>query len=109
MLFEKAQDYEAGSFKGLYNFINYIDKISKSSGDVGSAKLIGENENVVRIMSIHKSKGLEFPVVFLCGTGKKFNLQDLNQNILLMYMKITLVKRLFLIKFTMKLNKHFLI
>lgn len=83
LLFEKAKDYEKASFKGLYNFINYIDKISKSSGDVGSAKIIGENENVIRIMSIHKSKGLEFPVVFLCGTGKMFNFQDLNQNILL--------------------------
>ena len=83
LLFEKAKDYEKASFKGLYNFINYIDKISKSSGDAGSAKLIGENENVIRIMSIHKSKGLEFPVVFLCGTGKMFNVQDLNQSILL--------------------------
>ena len=83
LLFEKAKDYEKASFKGLYNFINYIDKISKSSGDVGAAKIIGENENVIRIMSIHKSKGLEFPVVFLCGTGKMFNLQDLNQSILL--------------------------
>ncbi len=83
LLFEKAKDYEKASFKGLYNFINYIDKISKSSGDTSSAKLIGENENVIRIMSIHKSKGLEFPVVFLCGNGKMFNLQDLNQNILL--------------------------
>ena len=83
LLFEKAKDYEKASFKGLYNFISYIDKISKSSGDVGSAKLIGENENVIRIMSIHKSKGLEFPVVFLCGTGKMFNVQDLNQSILL--------------------------
>ncbi len=83
LLFEKAKDYEKASFKGLYNFINYIDKISKSSGDQSSAKLIGENENVIRIMSIHKSKGLEFPVVFLCGTGKMFNVQDLNQSILL--------------------------
>ena len=83
LLFEKARDYEKASFKGLYNFINYIDKISKSSGDVGSAKLIGENENVIRIMSIHKSKGLEFPVVFLCSTEKQFNIQDLNESILL--------------------------
>ena len=83
LLYEKAKDYQKASFKGLYNFINYIDKISKTSGDVGSAKLIGENENVIRIMSIHKSKGLEFPVVFLCGIGKQFNMQDLNQNILL--------------------------
>ena len=83
LLFEKAKDYEKASFKGLYNFINYIDKISKGTGDAGAAKLIGENENVVRIMSIHKSKGLEFPVVFLSGTGKQFNLQDLNQSVLL--------------------------
>ena len=83
LLFEKAGDYEKASFKGLYNFINYIDKIKNSGGDGISAKLIGENENVVRIMSIHKSKGLEFPVVFLCGTGKQFNFQDLNDSILL--------------------------
>ena len=83
LLFEKAKDYEKASFKGLYNFINYIDKISKGTGDAGAAKLIGENENVVRIMSIHKSKGLEFPIVFLSGTGKQFNLQDLNQSVLL--------------------------
>ena len=83
MLFEKAQDYEAGSFKGLYNFINFIDKISKNGSDMGAPKLIGENENVIRIMSIHKSKGLEFPIVFLSGTGKQFNMQDLNESILL--------------------------
>lgn len=83
MLFERAREYEAASFKGLFNFINFIDKLKLSSGDLGAAKIIGENENVIRIMSIHKSKGLEFPVVFLCGTGKKFNMQDLNDNILL--------------------------
>ena len=83
LLFEKAKQYERASFKGLFNFINFIDKVKTSSGDMGSAKLIGENENVIRIMSIHKSKGLEFPVVFLCGTGKKFNLQDLNGPVLL--------------------------
>jgi len=83
MLFEKAKQYENASFKGLFNFILFIDKIKENSGDMGSAKLIGENENVVRIMSIHKSKGLEFPVVFLSETGKKFNLQDLNESILM--------------------------
>ncbi|MGE5627307.1 MAG: 3'-5' exonuclease, partial [Solirubrobacterales bacterium] len=67
---------------GLFNFINFINKLKNSSGDMGSAKILGENENVVRIMSIHKSKGLEFPVVFLCGTGKKFNMMDANQSIL---------------------------
>ena len=83
MLFQKAKQYESSNFKGLYNFINFIDKLKISSGDMGAAKLIGENDNVIRIMSIHKSKGLEFPVVFLSSTGKQFNLMDLNQNVLL--------------------------
>ena len=83
MLFQKAKQYESSNFKGLYNFINFIDKLKLSSGDMGAAKLIGENDNVIRIMSIHKSKGLEFPVVFLSSTGKQFNLIDLNQNVLL--------------------------
>lgn len=83
MLFERAKQYETASFKGLYNFIHFIEKLRLNSGDMGSAKIIGENDNVVRIMSIHKSKGLEFPVVFLASTGKQFNLMDLNQNILL--------------------------
>lgn len=82
-LFEKAKQYEKASFKGLFNFIQFIDKLKKQNGDLASAKLIGENEDVIRIMSIHKSKGLEFPVVFLCNSHKKFNMQDLNDNILL--------------------------
>ena len=83
MLFERAKQYESASFKGLFNFINFIEKIHLGSGDLGSAKMISENEDVVRIMSIHKSKGLEFPVVFLSNTGKSINLMDLKQNILL--------------------------
>ncbi len=83
MLFERAKQYEGANFKGLYNFINFIEKLKVGSGDLGAAKIIGENDNVVRIMSIHKSKGLEFPVVFLSNTGKQFNLMDLNRNILL--------------------------
>ncbi len=83
ILFERAKQYESASFKGLFNFINFIDKLHSNSGDLSSAKLIGENENVIRIMSIHKSKGLEFPVVFLSCMGKQFNLQDLNDNIIL--------------------------
>lgn len=82
-LFEKAKQYEKASFKGLFNFIQFIDKLKKQNGDLASAKLIGENEDVIRIMSIHKSKGLEFPVVFLCNSHKKFNMQDLNDSILL--------------------------
>ena len=77
ILFQRAKQYESTSFKGLFNFINFINKLRKSSGDMGSAKVLGENEDVVRIMSIHKSKGLEFPVVFTSGTGKQFNLMDL--------------------------------
>ena len=83
MLFERAKQYETASFKGLYNFIQFIEKLHIGSNDLGAAKLIGENDDVIRIMSIHKSKGLEFPVVFLSATGKQFNLMDLNQNILL--------------------------
>ncbi len=83
LLFEKAKQYEAASFKGLFNFINFINKVKTSSKDMASAKIIGENDDVIRIMSIHKSKGLEFPIVFLASTGKKFNMQDLNNPILL--------------------------
>ena len=78
ILFQRAKQYESTSFKGLFNFIN----LRKSSGDMGSAKVLGENEDVVRIMSIHKSKGLEFPVVFTSGMGKQFNLIDLSNSVL---------------------------
>ncbi|MBC7765425.1 MAG: PD-(D/E)XK nuclease family protein, partial [Hyphomonadaceae bacterium] len=64
-------------------FIQYIRQLKERQSDLASAKIIGENENVVRIMSIHKSKGLEFPVVFLSGVGSRFNLGDLNGNMLL--------------------------
>lgn len=82
VLFERARQYEETSFKGLFNFINFINKLKGSSGDMGSAKILGENEDVVRIMSIHKSKGLEFPVVFVSGLGKRFNRQDFQSSIL---------------------------
>jgi ATP-dependent helicase/nuclease subunit A len=83
ILFERARQFEETSFKGLFNFINYINKLKSSKGDMGSAKILGENENVIRIMSIHKSKGLEFPVVFVSGCGKQFNMQDMNKKMLL--------------------------
>jgi len=82
ILFKRAKDFERTSYRGLYNFINFINNIKTSSEDMGSAKIIGENEDVVRIMSIHKSKGLEFPIVFLCGLGKRFNEGDLKGKIL---------------------------
>ena len=81
MLFERAKEYEKTSFKGLFNFIKFIEKLKSGNSDMSAAKIIGENENVVRIMSIHKSKGLEFPVVFLSSTSKKINMQDLNSNL----------------------------
>lgn len=83
MLFERAKDFEKTTYVGLFSFIKFIEKLKINNDDMKSAKIIGENENVVRIMSIHKSKGLEFPVVFLVGTNKKMNLMDLNKDILL--------------------------
>jgi len=83
LLFETAKEYEKASFKGLYHFINFTQKLQKKGQDLGAAKIIGENDDVVRIMSIHKSKGLEFPVVFICGMGKGFNLRELNDSIIL--------------------------
>lgn len=82
VLFERARQYENTSYKGLFNFINFINKLKRNSGDMGSAKILGENENVVRIMSIHKSKGLEFPIVIVSGCGKGFNMMDLRGGIL---------------------------
>ena len=84
-LFEKAKQFEQASFKGLYNFINFIDKLKLGSNDMGSAKLIGENDDVIRIMSIHKSKGLEFPVVFLCNVNKQFNMQSIRTDKILIH------------------------
>jgi ATP-dependent helicase/nuclease subunit A len=82
VLFERAKQFESTSFKGLFNFINFVKKLKRSNSDMGSAKTLGENANVVRIMSIHKSKGLEFPVVICAGMGKNFNTQDFKKNIL---------------------------
>ena len=82
ILFERAKQFEETSFKGIFNFINFISKLKRSNTDMGSAKTLGENANVVRIMSIHKSKGLEFPVVICSGMGKNFNNQDFRKSIL---------------------------
>ena len=83
MLIEKALAYENTSYKGLFHFVRYIDELQKYDVDFGEADIVGENENVVRIMSIHKSKGLEFPVVFVCGMGKNFNRQDVRSRMVL--------------------------
>ena len=82
-LFEKAKEYEKISFKGLFNFIIFMEKVGKGAGGIEAARVIGENDDVVRIMSIHKSKGLEFPIVFLCNSNKKFNLRDMSERIIL--------------------------
>ena len=76
MLVEKAIVYEKTSFKGLFHFIRYIDQLQKYEVDFGEADIIAENEDVVRLMTIHKSKGLEFPVVFVSGMCKHFNERD---------------------------------
>ncbi len=83
MLVEKAIAYEATSYKGLFHFIRYIEKLKKFDTDFGEASVAGEQADTVRIMSIHKSKGLEFPVVFLAGMGKRFNKQDAYGQILM--------------------------
>ena len=76
MLVEKAIAYEKTSYKGLFHFVRYIDQLQKYEVDFGEADVTGENEDVVRIMTIHKSKGLEFPVVFVAGLSKQFNEMD---------------------------------
>lgn len=81
-LLDRAASFEKTSFKGLYSFVQFIDQY-RAGGDFGSAKLLGDEHDVVRILSIHKSKGLEYPVVLLCGLGKRFNLRDLNEGILI--------------------------
>ena len=71
LLFERAKQYESYGFRGIFGFVKYIERVKKKKQDLSSAKIIGENHDVVRIMTIHKSKGLEFPVVFVAGGGKK--------------------------------------
>lgn len=76
MLVQRATVFEQSSYRGLFNFVRYIEKLHKYDIDFGEAGTNGENDNTVRIMSIHKSKGLEFPIVFASGLGKTFNNQD---------------------------------
>ena len=76
MLVEKAKEFEKTSYRGLFNFIRYIEYLHKFKVDYGEVNVNGEQENTVRIMSVHQSKGLEFPIVFAAGMGKSFNLKD---------------------------------
>jgi len=74
LLLEKAEEFERSTYNGLFNFVNYIEKIKKTADVISEAKSVSEKMDVVRIMTIHKSKGLEFPIVFVAGCGRKYNL-----------------------------------
>ncbi len=75
-LIDKAEKFENGYYKGLFNFIRYVEKLKVNDVDFGEANVASEEENVTRIISMHKSKGLEYPIVFVSGLGKNFNKQD---------------------------------
>ncbi|MGR9050887.1 helicase-exonuclease AddAB subunit AddA [Halobacillus faecis] len=82
-LYDRARSYEATSFRGLFRFLRFIERMEERGDDLGSARALGEQEDVVRIMTIHKSKGLEFPVVILGAMDKQFNMMDLKNRYLL--------------------------
>ena len=83
MLIEKARKYEDGYYKGLFNFLRYIDKIKVNDVDFGEANILSDEDNVVRIISMHKSKGLEYPIVFVSGLGKQFNNMDVKESLII--------------------------
>ncbi|MDO4329614.1 MAG: helicase-exonuclease AddAB subunit AddA [Lachnospiraceae bacterium] len=83
LLIEKAAAYESTSYQGLFHFIRYIERLKKVETDFGEAAVAGAEDRTVRIMSIHKSKGLEFPIVILAGMGKRFNKQDAYSRLLI--------------------------
>lgn len=83
LLIEKAVAYEQTSYRGLFNFVRYIGRLKTQNTDIGEASVLSEQENVVRLISIHKSKGLEYPIVFVSGMSKRFNKQDIYRSILL--------------------------
>ena len=82
MLVQKAIQFEETSYSGLFHFIRYIEKLHKYDVDFGEADAVSGSDNSVRIMSIHKSKGLEFPIVFVSSMGKNFNQQDAKDKVL---------------------------
>lgn len=82
MLVQKAVQFEETSYSGLFHFIRYIEKLHKYDVDFGEADAVSGSDNSVKIMSIHKSKGLEFPIVFVSSMGKNFNQQDAKDKIL---------------------------
>lgn len=81
-LYDRAQQYEDAGFRGLFRYLQLIDKMIEDGLDLAPAKVVSEKEDVVRIMSIHQSKGLEFPVVIIADMGKEFNRRDLQEPIL---------------------------
>lgn len=83
MLLTKASDFEKTSYFGLFHFVRYIEQLEQYDVDFGEAGSLDEYADVVRIMSIHKSKGLEFPITFVSGLAKRFNMQDVNQSFLM--------------------------
>ncbi|MFS0752207.1 helicase-exonuclease AddAB subunit AddA [Oceanobacillus sp. 1P07AA] len=82
-LYDRARGYESTSFRGLYRFLRFIERMEERGKDLGAARALSEQEDVVRIMTIHKSKGLEFPIVILGGMNKEFNQRDLSEKYLL--------------------------
>lgn len=82
VLIDRAAEYEKTAFRGLSRFIQFIKKMRELNNDLSAARTLGENENLVRVMTIHKSKGLEFPVVFVAELGKKFNTLDLSKSVI---------------------------
>ncbi|MGI9952518.1 helicase-exonuclease AddAB subunit AddA [Moorellaceae bacterium AZ2] len=82
-LIDRARQYEQTSLRGLFGFLRFIDRLMESGEDLAEAQPLGEKENVVRLMSVHKSKGLEFPVVIVAGLGSRFNFRDLYQSTLI--------------------------
>ncbi|RLQ92995.1 helicase-exonuclease AddAB subunit AddA [Planomicrobium sp. Y74] len=79
-LHDRALEYEKTSFRGLFRFLRFIDRMRERGDDLGTARSLSEKENVVRLMTVHKSKGLEFPVVFFAGTGRSFNEMDFRKS-----------------------------
>lgn len=83
MLLVRARAFESASYRGLFHFVRYVDQLEKYDMDFGEAQLQDETSDTVRLMSIHKSKGLEFPVVIVAGMGKQFNEQDLRKSVVI--------------------------
>ncbi|MET3696310.1 DNA helicase/exodeoxyribonuclease V subunit A [Bacillus oleivorans] len=82
-LYDRARVYETTSFRGLFRFLRFVERLQERGEDLGTARSIGEQDDVVRLMTIHRSKGLEFPYVFIAGLNKNFNMKDVQSSTLL--------------------------